>query len=115
METSTDKKRVITSVVELQTAISKETGRSFKIGFDIKDYNMRVLTLDDRFKFEFKKSNLEPVVNEFCGPRAEEAEAKFINFFLEGGQCKITMDDGEYHFNAKLSYSDKWIIDKVLS
>jgi len=61
----------------------------------------------------FNMRNIDSKTIAFIGKSLEEATQNFLDFFVNGGQVRISLDENGFQFYAVLAYEKNWSVSKM--
>jgi hypothetical protein len=118
MEKTTVAIDAIASVFKLQADfISKISNPNFRFEFTIDPKDRKfVLSTRNTFHFFTRTKDKKDSKGIFKGEGVVEAAQKFVDFFVDGGEGKVTVDHEGYQLHAKFHWNKKeggWVITDV--
>ena len=102
---------MLLSMKKLQDAIKKETEKDFRFEFTVNFDGKVSLSVGYGFILELRDKNKKVIKREFIGNNMSASIKDFFNFFVDGGEGKVTADENGFQFRVQFHYENGWIAD----
>ena len=101
-------------ILEIQQ-ILKEKDSSFGFVLEFAKNGDFTFTTRKGYSFELRDKCKKPVRKIFSGKDVVDAVNQFVDFFLENGEGKISLDEDGHQFNAQFHFANKWVVTNAYS